>query len=208
VTLDLSSNYASTSSQDLGWVDLGLSSEDQVGSVEEPARRWRTSAGSFIGTLGKCGANQIGVEAAQNESAMTGAVRYDSDSDGARLAAPEWSRTSSWRCDDRHCGMEIWRWQHPARLETLAPDENESGNGLWRHLGPNHRAQRLYITGSSPSVGVGCLKPGTQAEVTRGARNARGWVLGAQVASLGGVCSPLVHREHRIIINILSIYIY
>jgi hypothetical protein len=46
---DSSSNCASTSSQDLSWVDLGLSSEDQVGPmeeirapVEELDHRWRS----------------------------------------------------------------------------------------------------------------------------------------------------------------------
>jgi hypothetical protein len=31
---------------------------------------------------------------------------------------------------------------------------------------------------------------------------------GAQLAGLGGVCSPLVHREHMLTINILCVYIY
>jgi hypothetical protein len=48
-TPDSSSNRAPATSQELGWVDLGLRGEDQVGpleeicvSVEESACRWRS----------------------------------------------------------------------------------------------------------------------------------------------------------------------
>jgi hypothetical protein len=50
-------------------VDLEMSGEDQeesveeiCASVEEPAHRWRSPAGSFTSTRRECGAGRTGVE--------------------------------------------------------------------------------------------------------------------------------------------------
>jgi hypothetical protein len=77
----------------------------------------------------------------------------------------------------------------------------KSNGGWWWHLGPNPRANA--IAGSGPSVGVGwlnrvrgpgsCVGPGSHG--------------GRRVGGSGGICSPLVHRKHRLIVNILSLYI-